>query len=71
MVQGLQVQVEGDGVDGIFVVGKNATVRSDPPTLTDAEKDAKKLRWKQKLQNMRCVVAPMVDQRYYSSIELP
>uniref|UniRef100_A0A9J2P7A0 tRNA-dihydrouridine(16/17) synthase [NAD(P)(+)] n=1 Tax=Ascaris lumbricoides TaxID=6252 RepID=A0A9J2P7A0_ASCLU len=62
MVQGLQVQVEGDGVDGIFVVGKNATVRSDPPTLTDAEKDAKKLRWKQKLQNMRCVVAPMVDQ---------
>uniref|UniRef100_A0A915B5K0 tRNA-dihydrouridine(16/17) synthase [NAD(P)(+)] n=1 Tax=Parascaris univalens TaxID=6257 RepID=A0A915B5K0_PARUN len=62
MVQGLQVQMEDDGVDGIFIVGKNIAVRSDRPALTDAEKEAKKLRWKQKLQNVRCVVAPMVDQ---------
>ncbi|VDM38134.1 unnamed protein product [Toxocara canis] len=62
MVHGVEVEVQGDEVDEIFVVGKDMTVRSDPPTLTDIQKSAKKLAWQQKMRGVKYVVAPMVDQ---------
>lgn len=51
---------------GIILVGRNISCAENPPELSDAEKLAKKTYWKERIERVRCVVAPMYDQRLVS-----
>ncbi|VDK43666.1 unnamed protein product [Anisakis simplex] len=59
MVQGVAAD---DNSDDMFVIGKDKVPRKNLICLTDAQKDAKRNTWKRIMQNVKCVVAPMVDQ---------
>ena len=53
----------GEEQETIITVGKDSLTESSR-CLTDEEMLAKKRLWSTKLKNIRCIVAPMVDQRY-------
>lgn len=67
----LILQVSGpqymeDGNNGFILhVGKHVMYEGNPPELSDSRKLAKKTSWRKRIEEIRCVVAPMVDQRLF------
>ncbi|VDK78704.1 unnamed protein product [Onchocerca ochengi] len=52
-----------NGSNGSIVhVGKYVNCEGNPPELSDSLKMAKKASWRKRIEGIRCVVAPMVDQ---------
>uniref|UniRef100_A0A8R1TL52 tRNA-dihydrouridine(16/17) synthase [NAD(P)(+)] n=1 Tax=Onchocerca volvulus TaxID=6282 RepID=A0A8R1TL52_ONCVO len=52
-----------NGSNGSIVhVGKYVNCEGNPPELSDSLKIAKKASWRKRIEGIRCVVAPMVDQ---------
>ncbi|CAG9535847.1 unnamed protein product [Cercopithifilaria johnstoni] len=46
----------------VLHVGKHVTYEGNLPELDDSQKLAKKASWQKRIEGIRCVVAPMVDQ---------
>uniref|UniRef100_A0A0R3RPP9 tRNA-dihydrouridine(16/17) synthase [NAD(P)(+)] n=1 Tax=Elaeophora elaphi TaxID=1147741 RepID=A0A0R3RPP9_9BILA len=52
-----------DGNNGLILhVGKHVSYEESPPELDESQKLAKKVSWRKRIERIRCVVAPMVDQ---------
>lgn len=62
--------MENDGDEILFVGKSNEMCQGDPDELSEAEKEAKKEAWRHKMTNIRCALAPMVDQRFVLLAEI-
>lgn len=60
-----------DGNNGFILhVGKRVVHKENPPELDESQKFAKKVAWQKKIEEIHCVVAPMVDQRLLSFLSI-